>query len=242
MAIEFRDETPKRSFGSLLLGRPAEEVVKIDPLRFPGMSSRVHEMNEQSAYWRKWLKSHEGKPDAILGYCSGAALAWSLAAEYLPEDVPLVLLDPEWTSPRVAQDLLADLCQGMDPEGRGSPVPPVGELAPDDALFVAGGFLRSAMERVAGELPVDILDTLTEKQRAWFSYTLSATAPDARLEPRQVFLSRAGRWTEGGNTRVHRFPTDPWELFRSIEVADAIGRLVEDSPREITHGDRPGEV
>ncbi|MFC0861447.1 hypothetical protein ACFHYQ_03960 [Sphaerimonospora cavernae] len=206
--------------------------MKIDPLQFPGISSRVYRMSEQSTYWQKRLQGYERRPDAILGYCSGAALAWSLALEYLPEDVPLILLDPVWTSPDVVQNLLADLCQGMDPESFDSPIPLVGDLASDEALLVAGKFLRSAMERVAGELPVDILDALTEKQRAWFSYTLSATTPGVRVEPRQVFLSKAGRWTEGDDTCVHRFSADPWELFQSIRVADAIGRLVEDSRRE----------
>ncbi|MGW7377998.1 hypothetical protein [Streptomyces sp. NPDC054794] len=227
VVIEFGDEQPPRTFDELLPHTTPGLRIRIDPLLHPQLSESFLSVQEQAEHWaRKLTQEKTPRIAAVLAYCSGSAFASALASAAGDDRTSLILLDPVTPTREGTQSLFEELATGMD-EGSGArPVPDIRGRAATDALHTAGAFLRELAVSSAPELPDDIVEALTRKQRAWLSYTLSAaSAPESGKEAQHVLLSQeADDWPTAPGNNPHRFPTDTPGLFCS---ADA-GRVLQD--------------
>ncbi|MER6821278.1 hypothetical protein ABT316_17270 [Streptomyces cellulosae] len=227
VVIEFGDEQPPRTFDELLPYTTPGRRIRIDPLLHPQLPETFLSVQDQAEHWaRKLTQERAPRIAAVLAYCSGSAFASALASAAGDDTTSLLLLDPVTPTREGTQYLFEELVTGMN-EGPGRrPVPDIRGLSATDALYTAGLFLREVAASSAPELPDDIIEALTRKQRAWLNYSLSAAlVPDAGKEAQHVLLSQVSDdWPTRPGTDIHRFPTDTPGLFRS---ADA-GRLLQD--------------
>lgn len=230
VVVEFGREVPPRSFGTALPAGARDRRIVVDPLRHPDISRRLCGIDEQVAHWA----NHVGQADAVLGYCTGAGLAAGLAARIMPNGGPLILFDPVLPTMTDAQALVTELAIGMDESLDGGEVPDLTGMTVPEAYRIAGGFLHSVMRRSGGDIPVDLVDTLTEQQRVWVAYTLAAVSfgAGARI-PDHVFLSADADWPADPRTRVHRFDADAVGLFHSAEVTAGLAAVLAEEDGEV---------
>ncbi|BFV59647.1 hypothetical protein KCMC57_up47510 [Kitasatospora sp. CMC57] len=227
VVLEFGNEMPPRTFGAVLPDGRQERTVRIDPLHYPGLADGVAGTAEQAAHWAERITAAGPLPVAVLAYCSAAGLAAELVRA-LPGEVPLVLFDPAPADPAAPQELLEELALAMDESAE---VPDLGGRPAAEALALASSFLLSVVLGCSPELDEEILAELTEGQRAWLSFTLTAAVPPpVPPAPRHVLLSEALDWT--GSGRVHRFEVTAEELFRAPEVKALLTEVLAVAERE----------
>ncbi|MFJ5276811.1 hypothetical protein [Streptomyces parvulus] len=225
--VEFGNEVPRRSFDDILPAEMRSKRFRIDPLELPGISTAPPEISAQAAYWAEYLSRAKMSPTAVFGYCSGSVLATSLAAHFKSREVPLILFDPVIPTPDTTQSLLVDLAIGMDSGLAPSAIPRIGGIARDVALKEASRFLHAIALRCAPDLPDDVAEALTEKQRAWLGYTLTAASvTDTGASPDHVFLSTTGIHSNETGVVPRRFPVDAVGLFRSALVQTTLAELL----------------
>jgi hypothetical protein len=226
VVVEFGREVPPRSFVKVLpfdMELLEAAHVRLDPLCHPDIPLTVCGIDTQVRYWADQM----GKPAAVLGYCTGLGFAAELAARIGDAETPLIVFDPVLPTFDDAQSLLIGLAIGIDEELDPSTVPDLAGVPTPDAVGLVGHFLRSVVQRCATDIPADLVDTLTEQQRIWVSYTLAAVSFGAGPRtPDHVFLSADAEWPAGPSTSVHRFPTDALGLFHSPDVVDALAKIL----------------
>ncbi|MFD5733322.1 hypothetical protein ACFWIY_10860 [Streptomyces sioyaensis] len=219
---------PPRTFGGILPDGWQERTLRIDPLHYPGLADSVAGTAEQAAHWAERITAAGMPPVAVLAYCSAVGLASALVEALPVPDVPLIVLDPAPADPQAPQELLADLALAMDESAE---VPTITGLPAGDALALASSFLLSVVVGRSPELDEEILVELTEGQRAWLSFTLTAAVPpEAPPAPTHVLLSEALDWP--GSGAVHRVDVTAEELFRAPVVKALLTDLLGAGERE----------
>ncbi|AYV31150.1 hypothetical protein HET69_07125 [Streptomyces sp. CJ_13] len=226
--MEFGNEVPRRTFGGILPDGWRERTLRIDPLRYPGLADGVVGTAEQAAHWAERITAAGPLPVAVLAYCSAVGLASALVEALPGPDVPLIVLDPAPGDPKAPQELLDDLALAMDESAE---VPTITGLPSGDALTLAGSFLLSVIVGCSPGLDEEILVELTEGQRAWLSFTLTAAVPpQAPPAPTHVLLSEALDWP--GSGAVHRVDVTAEELFHAPAVKVLLTNLLATGGKE----------
>lgn len=226
--MEFGNEMPPRTFGDILPDGWQQRTLRVDPLHYPGLADSVAGTAEQAAHWAERITTAGPPPVAVLAYCSAVGLASALVEALPAPDVPLIVLDPAPGYPEAPQELLAELALGMDESAE---VPTITGLPADEALALASSFLLSVVVDCSPELDEEILTELTEGQRAWMSFTLTAAVPpEGPIAPKHVLLSEGLDWSGPG--AVHRIDVTAEELFRAPEVKALLTDLLGAEERE----------
>ncbi|MEU1483966.1 hypothetical protein [Streptomyces sp. NPDC005752] len=226
VVIEFGNEIPQRSFDPVLPPELHAHRVRIDPLRYPGLAEKVPDLAAQARHWAAEIAT-AGPPRAVFAYCTAAELASMLVGELPAPGTPLVVFDPVVPDPGTPRELLLDLALGMDDTLEPSEVPDITGLPASDALRLASSFLRSLVTRAAPDLDDEIADELTEGQRAWLGFTLSAAAERTTLPKLgRVVLSRDSEWAETDAHSVHRTELNVQELFGTPAVTPLVEEIL----------------
>ncbi|WP_217211445.1 hypothetical protein [Streptomyces sp. AC550_RSS872] len=226
VVIEFGNEIPPRSFDPVLPPELHAHRLRIDPLRYPGLAQTVPDLATQARHWAAEIAT-VAPPRAVLAYCSAVELATLLADELPGPGTPLVVLDPVVPGPGTPRELLLDLALDMDDTLDPAEVPDITGLPASDALREASAFLRSVVTRTAPDLDDDIADELTEAQRAWLGFTLSAAA-DRCAPPKlgHVILSEGSEWPDADARSVHRTGLTVKDLFGTPAVTPLLSELL----------------
>ncbi|MEU5165944.1 MULTISPECIES: hypothetical protein [Streptomyces] len=226
VVIEFGNEIPPRSFDPVLPPELYENRLRIDPLRYPQLAEQVPDLAAQARHWAAEI-SAAGSPRAVFAYCSAAELATLLVDELPGSGIALIVFDPAVPGPGTPQELLLDLALGMDDTLAPSEVPDITGLPASEALRLASSFLRSLVTRAAPDLDDEIADELTEGQRAWLGFTLSAAA-ERSAQPKlgRVVLSTDSEWAEADACSVHRTELNVRDLFGTPAVTPLVAELL----------------
>ncbi|MBB4716737.1 hypothetical protein BJ965_006619 [Streptomyces luteogriseus] len=226
VVIEFGNEIPPRSFDPVLPPELHARRLRIDPLRYPGLAETVPDLATQARHWAAEIAT-AAPPQAVLAYCSAVELAHLLAGELPVPGIPLVVLDPVLPGPGTPRELLLDLALDMDDTLDPAEVPDITGLPASEALRQASVFLRSLVTRTAPDLDEDIADELTQAQRAWLGFTLSAAA-ERTAPPKlgHVILSEGSEWPDSDALSVHHTGLNVKELFGTPAVTPLLSELL----------------
>ncbi|AQS67093.1 hypothetical protein [Streptomyces pactum] len=236
VVIEFGNEIPPRSFDPVLPPELHAHRLRIDPLRYPGLAETVPDLATQARHWAARIATG-APPRAVLAYCSAVELAALLVGELPVPGTPLVVLDPVVPGPGTPRELLLDLALDMDDALDPAELPDITGLPASEALREASAFLRSLVTRTAPDLDDDIADELTQAQRAWLGFTLSAAAD--RTDPLQlghVILSEGSEWPDADARSVHRTGLTVKELFGTPAVTPLLSELLSARAAESDQG------
>ncbi|WP_167343997.1 hypothetical protein [Streptomyces violaceorubidus] len=188
LVVDFIDFSAARQLSQTLGNRTEDNPVYcLDP---------VSDLARDSAYWPLdalaegyadlWLKSGPAGPRlTVVGYCSAAALSWTIAARLADQVATrLLLVQPTWPDAQFVSTSFGELRANLSGEPSAAP-----ELAadPDQALRQMQRLLRDDLHLMAERAGMDAtsptLDELMDRYRAWLSFVLAGSAARARPMP-----------------------------------------------------------
>jgi hypothetical protein len=175
LALDFTGIGAAQSFKAVLADAPADRVRRVDPVR--GHLDGRPTLAEQA----DGIRRAGDPPDFVLGYCTAALLAATVAESYRRShgiEPQVVLYDPDPVNPDYLEREFAVLFETLGGEPAQVPGGPDALDRFEDAL----GTRRPALLREYDEDP-GVVDYLLARHRAWLRFlAASASGTAAALE------------------------------------------------------------
>ncbi|MBC3840288.1 hypothetical protein GXW82_08940 [Streptacidiphilus sp. 4-A2] len=172
-------------------------VLRVDPVADLSDSSSWLPLCELAEEYARLIAALDRTPAVLVGYCSAAPLALTIAARLAHggTDVPVLLLAPRFPDRRQVLDDLSYIRRSIGgPAGREAAEPPTdGAALPDDPVDVVrhiGSLLWSDLTAATAE-PSDapataLIADLVSRYTAWLGYLLSAADAAPAVPPADV--------------------------------------------------------
>ncbi|MFI6816152.1 hypothetical protein ACIBG7_27370 [Nonomuraea sp. NPDC050328] len=183
MRFEFLGEVPRRTFSGLAELRPSTSSLVIDPTSHPGLRGSACSLADQAEYWAGEARRASPGPFIVMGYCSAASLALTLAEKLDGTVLGVLLFDPLTVTPEFTASSVRDVLAsaGVAAGDRGT-----GALTEIEATLT--GHENSGLRF----LPEEIRSELVEQYMRWLAFVHASSgvsAPTTLPFPLHLFWS-----------------------------------------------------